>query len=75
LDADGLRRLPGMLGDRRIIDSVITLGTPSGESLPGMPAFRMVDDAGCVSRVLGTDLAESPMHTAWRDRRSTLISH
>jgi urease accessory protein len=74
LDPTGLRRLPGMLGDRRVIDSIITLGPPNDRPIPGASAFRMVDDRGRVHRFLGSGLAESPIHSAWRERRLPLTT-
>lgn len=58
--------LPGLLGTRRIIDTVTHLGPASAGDAPA-PAVRYVltGGGGTVTRYLGTELADSPLH-AWR---------
>ena len=67
LDPAGHRRLPGMLGDLRVVDTLLALGVaappaPAG----GLAVFRLVDPDCSLLRHLGPDLAGSPLHPVWR---------
>lgn len=56
-----LRRLPGMLGAERVLDSLLTIGDPAPDL--AAPAVRYVlPDGGEVLRFLGRDLAASPLN-------------
>ena len=61
LDPAGIRDLPGMLGGRRIVDTVVTVGQPAEPAPPAM-AYALLGQVGTVTRWLGSDLAESPLH-------------
>lgn len=63
LDPDGDRRSPGLLGDRRVIDSVLRVGSQvSVGDRPAAPCFTLADGASTLTRYLGTSLAASPLH-------------
>ena len=66
LDPDGDRRRPGMLGDRRVLDSMIMVGTETVAAPTGAVGYALVDGRGSVIRYLGTDLAASPVPQLWR---------
>ena len=67
LDPAGHRRLPGMLGDLRVVDTLLALGVePPPGTATGPTAFRLVDPACSLLRHLGPDLAGSPLHALWR---------
>ena len=66
LDPSGLRRHPGMLGDRRVIDSVLAVGGSLSAPPPDAVRFDLVGGGGSVTRYLGADLAASPLHR-WRE--------
>ena len=63
LDVAAGRTRPGLLGDHRVLDTVIALG-PGEPPEPAPPAvrFALVLGAGTVTRYLGRDLAASPLH-------------
>jgi len=65
LDPDG-RRHPGMLGDRRVVDSMITVGAGAVAAPPGSIAYALVHGRGTVIRYLGAELAASPLPRLWR---------
>lgn len=63
LDADAGRTWPGLLGDRRVLDSMIVLGPdPGPAAAPPAVRFALLDGAGSVTRYLGRELAASPLH-------------
>jgi urease accessory protein len=67
LDAAGHRRLPGMLADLRVVDTLLALGVaPPAATAEGLATFRLVDPACSLLRYLGRDLAVSPLHAVWR---------
>jgi urease accessory protein len=59
LDPAGIRDLPGLLGGRRVVDTVLTVGQPA-PSVPSAVAYELLGGVGTVTRWLGTELAESP---------------
>ena len=70
LDPATHRRLPGMLGDLRVLDSLLAVG----EELPDAPAgptghrpsrFALVEPGCWLGRALLPDLASSPLHRWW----------
>jgi urease accessory protein len=67
LDPAGHRRLPGMLGDLRVVDTLLALGVvPPPVTARGPAVFRLVDPDCSLLRHLGPDLAGSPLHGLWR---------
>jgi urease accessory protein len=62
LDPSGLRRCPGMLGDHRVIDSLLAVGGSPSAPPPGAVRFGLIGDRGSVTRYLGSGLAESPLN-------------
>jgi urease accessory protein len=60
LDPAGIRDLPGLLGGRRVVDTVLSVGRPAC-SISGAVAYALAGGAGTVTRYLGTDLAQSPL--------------
>ncbi len=60
LDPAGIRNLPGMLADRRVIDTLLTVGQPA-PSIPPAVAYALHGGVGTVTRWLGTELADSPL--------------
>ena len=66
LDPSGLRRSPGMLGDHRVIDSLLAVGGSVSAPPSGAVRFGLVGGRGSVTRYLGSELAESPLHR-WFD--------
>ena len=63
------RRLPGVLGDERVVDSVSEFPAgASGPSVVGATRFALADGAGTVTRWIGSELASSPLHAAWSER-------
>jgi urease accessory protein len=70
LDPAGHRRLPGMLGELRVVDTLLALGfTPSPASSPGLTTFRLAEPTCSMLRHLGRDPARSPLHQLWRGMR------
>lgn len=65
LDPDGVRRLPGLLGEHRIIDSVLGIGAGPADELAAVLSYDLVDDVGWVRRHLGAELADSPVGAGW----------
>jgi hypothetical protein len=61
LDPAGIRDLPGMLADRRVVDALLTVGQPA-PSVPPAVAYALHGGVGTVTRYLGTELADSPLH-------------
>ena len=66
LDPAGLRGCPGLLGDHRVIDSVLGVGGAVSPPLDGAVRFGLVGGRGSLTRYLGADLAASPLHR-WRE--------
>ena len=61
LDSDLLRNAPGLLGQHRVLDTVLWLGTAT--TVPTTATtYTLVDGAGTLARWLGTSLADSPLH-------------
>ncbi len=59
-DADGIRDRPGLLGGRRVVDSVLTVGAPAPDC-PSATAYGLLGEVGTVTRWLGDELAGSPL--------------
>jgi urease accessory protein len=75
LDPATTRRLPGLLGDHRVIDSWMSLGAARDDAPSGATTYRLPGDIGWVDRFLGHDLADSPIGARWgRSRTSSLVS-
>ncbi len=67
LDPATHRRLPGMLGGCRVVDSLLALGLePPSTGGEGSTLYRLAGAAGTLRRHLGTELAASPLHAVWR---------
>jgi urease accessory protein len=70
LDPASHRRLPGMLGELRVLDTVLALGmAPAGATAAvadDLTTFRLADPTCSLLRHLGCDLAGSPLHALWR---------
>ena len=66
LDPDSGRRHPGMLGDRRVLDSMIMVGTGVVAAPPGSVGYALVHGQGTVIRYLGAELAASPLSRSWQ---------
>ena len=64
LDPSGLRCYPGMLGDHRVIDSVLAVGGAVPAAPPGAVRFGLIGGRGSVTRYLGSELAASPL-SSW----------
>lgn len=60
LNPAGIRDRPGMLGGRRVVDTVITLGEPASPCPPAV-AYALLGGVGTVTRYLGTEMADSPL--------------
>lgn len=65
LDPAG-RAEPGLLGDVRVVDSVLRLGTGPGDPLPrsdsaAASTFALVEPGSTLTRFLGRELADSPL--------------
>jgi urease accessory protein len=72
LDPSGHRRLPGMLGDLRVVDTLLALGVAPPPAPPaGVTVFGLVDPTCSLLRHLGPDLAGSPLHAVWRQAQRT----
>lgn len=66
LDPAAHRRSPGMLGELRVVDTVLTLGTdPPCAAVSGLTRFRLPGPRAHLTRYLGPDLAASPLHQVW----------
>lgn len=67
LDPATHRRLPGMLGDLRVIDTLLAVGLdlPSGP-VDGSTLYRLAGPGATLRRHLGRELATSPLHRLWR---------
>jgi urease accessory protein len=62
LDPSGLRGHPGMLGQNRVIDSILAVGGSLSAPPPGAVRFGLAGGDGSVTRYLGSELAESPLN-------------
>jgi len=60
LDPAGIRDLPGLLGGRRVVDTLLTVGQPA-PPVPPAVAYALPGGVGTVTRYLGTELADSPL--------------
>jgi urease accessory protein len=60
LDPDGIRDRPGLLGGRRVVDTVLTVGRPAPAAPPAV-TYTLLGGVGAVTRYLGTELADSPL--------------
>lgn len=69
LDPAQHRRLPGMLGPARVVDSVLALGVPQPDlaaaGAESLGRFRLAEPGSSLLRYLGTDLDRSPLHQVW----------
>jgi len=62
LDVERGRLLPGVLGDFRVLDTVVTLGqAPAEDATDAVVRFTLPGGVGVVSRYLGHSLACSPL--------------
>lgn len=62
LDVEQGRCLPGMLGECRVLDTVLRLGDGAGRTnAAGAAQFSLLEGAGTVTRFLGSSLAASPL--------------
>jgi hypothetical protein len=62
LDAGDGRSLPGMLGEHRVLDTLLSVGpVPAVPTTPGVVRFSLPYGRGIVSRYLGSSLATSPL--------------
>lgn len=54
---------PGLLGDRRVIDSLLLLGTggPEGPAPAATAQFRLLEPGSTLTRFLGFEAADSPL--------------
>jgi len=52
--------LPGLLGGRRVVDTVLTVGQPAPVAPPAV-TYALLGGVGTVTRYLGTELADSPL--------------
>lgn len=73
LDPDDGRRWPGLLGDQRVVDSVLEVNglgvgdaTTATKGSAAAVRFVLADQSSTLTRYLGTDLASSPLHAATR---------
>ena len=60
LDPAGIRDRPGLLGGRRVVDTVLTVGRPAVAAPPAV-TYTLLGGVGAVTRYLGTELADSPL--------------
>jgi len=60
LDPAGIRDRPGLLGGRRVVDTVLTVGRPVPAAPPAV-TYTLLGGVGAVTRYLGTELADSPL--------------
>lgn len=70
LDPTQHRRLPGMLGPWRVLDTVLTLGLPPPVGPAAALDHRLVryvlpEPGSTLHRYLGSDLDRSPVHPMW----------
>lgn len=61
LDAADGRSLPGMLGEHRVLDTLLNVGPVPAGTTPGVVRFTLPYGRGSVSRFLGSSLAASPL--------------
>jgi urease accessory protein len=74
LDPGGYRRLPGMLGDLRVLDPVLTVGyaltAPEAGPTGARATLFALPEPGCfLGRALVAELAASPVHRWWAGTR------
>ena len=62
--ADADRTRPGLLGDHRVIDTVVSLGRPFP---PVATQFQLAYGSGTVTRFLGSEVAASPVLKRWNE--------
>lgn len=60
LDPDGVRDRPGLLGGRRVVDSVLSAGQPA-LACPPATTYALLGGVGTLTRWLGHELAQSPL--------------
>lgn len=65
LDPDTHRMMPGMLGGNRVIDTITALGLPGPDDVGTAVRYSLLERGSTVTRYLGDELAESPLHDAW----------
>ena len=61
LDPNGVRTLPGVLGEHRVLDTLLVLGEEGPAAAPAV-RFTLHQRAGTVTRYIGHNLAASPLH-------------
>ena len=61
LDPAGIRDLPGMLAGGRVVDTLLTVGQLPADQPPAV-TYALLGRVGTVTRWLGTELADSPLH-------------
>lgn len=59
--APGLRRLPGLLGGYRVIDSLLAVGAEPGPVPPTATRLTLNEPGSSLTRFLGRSLADSPL--------------
>lgn len=79
LDPAGQRLLPGMLGQFRVIDTVLAAGLPWSAPVDDRrcgwtTTCRLVGDAGWLTRHLGHGLSASPLHATWAASRPPRVA-
>lgn len=60
LDPVGIRDRPGLLGGRRVVDTVLTVGQAAPSAAPAV-AYELLGGVGTVTRWLGHEVADSPL--------------
>lgn len=59
------RLLPGVMGENRVLDTLLTLGElPAREAVPPAVCFTLPGKVGSVVRYLGRSLADSPLNAS-----------
>jgi len=67
LDPAMHRRLPGMLGGLRVVDTLLAVAVePPSAPAGGSTLYRLPGGTSTLRRHLGTELAASPLHEVWR---------
>ncbi len=55
------RQRPGLLGTRRVVDTLLALGCDPGSVPPGATQFQLLEPGSTLTRFLGRSLADSPL--------------
>lgn len=70
LDLDGANPVPGVIGARRVLDTVLLLGRrPASESGPGVMSLA---EPGSLARFIGAATHLSPARRTWESWRNTV---